>query len=236
VCTNDVVLHAWTSLLVTFHLQCKVGTVGFHLQHMQQRMMPTRNLQYPLSCLYSRRSGDCGWRDYRSAVQVCHSCHLASVIGWARRHNSILENEVCSSSHCIKVGSSSHCIKVGSQWIRLLATLSTVTGNEVFGSVLISPALLAPPNKQTNNVPRVFMHFGSFRWHCFWHIASHTSTCSYVSTSRQTDRGDPEDMSRGEKTEHLEQIWTLLTCLAQLRSVPSDRRRRRNQFGRDPSV
>jgi hypothetical protein len=35
-----------------------------------------------------------------------------------------------------------------------LATLSTATGNEVFGSVLISPALLTPSNKQnkqTNN-------------------------------------------------------------------------------------
>jgi hypothetical protein len=34
--------------------------------------------------------------------------------------------------------------------VRPLATLSTATGNEVFGSVLISPALLTPPNKQTN--------------------------------------------------------------------------------------
>jgi hypothetical protein len=36
--------------------------------------------------------------------------------------------------------------------IRPLATLSTATGNEIFGSVLISPALLTPPNKQTNKI------------------------------------------------------------------------------------
>jgi hypothetical protein len=31
-----------------------------------------------------------------------------------------------------------------------MATLGTATGNKVFGSVLISLALLTPPNKQTN--------------------------------------------------------------------------------------
>jgi hypothetical protein len=41
-------------------------------------------------------------------------------------------------------------IKTSSR-IRLLATLSTATGNAVFGSVLISPASLTPPNKQKTN-------------------------------------------------------------------------------------
>jgi hypothetical protein len=43
-----------------------------------------------------------------------------------------------------------HMISLGQalEGSRLLATLSTATGNEVFGSVLISPALLTP--HQTN--------------------------------------------------------------------------------------
>jgi hypothetical protein len=43
-----------------------------------------------------------------------------------------------------------HSVRLLRDMIRPLATLSTATGNEVFGSVLISPALLIPPNKQTN--------------------------------------------------------------------------------------
>jgi hypothetical protein len=35
-----------------------------------------------------------------------------------------------------------------------LATLGTATGNEVFGSVLLSPAFLTPPNKRTNTAAK----------------------------------------------------------------------------------
>jgi hypothetical protein len=43
-----------------------------------------------------------------------------------------------------------------------LATLSTATGKEVFGSVLVSPALLIPPNKQTNKQTLVQLGYPIF--------------------------------------------------------------------------
>jgi hypothetical protein len=49
--------------------------------------------------------------------------------------------------------------RVREEQSRFTTTLSTATGNEVFGSVLISLALLTPPNKQTNKT-EVEEHFG----------------------------------------------------------------------------